>query len=1681
MKKTMLCAFSLLLMVAMLSLTACNLGDLFGGEQATPLAIPENLRVEDTVLRWNSVEYASGYTVLIDGVTTEVTETNSFSLAALKDGTYTLAVKANGDGILYATSAYSDSISYTRKSDTGEEYADQVTGAFGSFDEINTKNSFLGYGIDIINASAITSKNVLMSYPIFDMDKLMNETLLKSNEHYAAFESIEGATIEQFSKNMSNSTSITSGSHVAAKGKIKGITLGASSAFSAGFAARFTQTTDSVRKQHFLEVIAENQSYWLILQTSEDRYREILSEEFKRDLYNTAITPAQLFTKYGTHLLTSVAMGGNICMYYTMYSNSELVTDEEFAAVSAALKNNIEAAYGKKVSAEAGSETSFNAAFDYQEKAMEYGIQVDKQIVSAGGGAFGINNETTLYDNYYEWQKSLDAYPVLIGIKDANSLYPIWELLDLDVPGAAKRYNELYNYFVEYGIGSYEALCETYAITPSIAPADIQNITVGEKGAYTIGDTVQVKAGDILKIAFDVLPANANKYSKTFAVSDPTLASIDSTGVLTVAPMAEGGSYFTVTITAGSISRQITFYLVNSYNVTFNTAVNGIYVPPIVGIIGGYTIEEPSVTREGYTLDGWYRDAQNTVRFNFETDRVLSNMTLYAKWVAIKPTVSFEMNGAAAIDPVKVAYKSAVTEPKKPARTGYTFGGWFTDEDLTEKYDFATLLTEDITLYAKWEEIGYTVSFVCNGGIDIAEVTTGIEDGYKIEEPLTRREYYQLEGWYTDANLLKKFYFDSEITKDTVLYAKWVPIDAYVDFVDSDGVSPLYNSFGNKLTQQTTNIEKSFKIDAVTPYKEGYTFLGWYLNGVKIDLTTASDFKPKDTSYTLMAKWQINSYTVTYILGTQQYKKETYEFGETIVYPAVSKEGYEFSGWSITSGQLPDVMPAKNITVKGSLNVLSFTISYYVDGELYYTDGPIEYGKKITYIPYPTQSGKVFSGWTSRNGVMPTTMPAYNLVVGGSFDQNEFTVSYYLNGNLVHTETVIKGCAIPEYDPSREGHTFSGWHAEGYASVPTIMPGKNLTFTGELVVDTYIIRFDTLGGTSVPEIRAQYGATVTVPADPTREGYTFVGWDTEIPVTMPAISGGVMTVKAIWQANSYTIRFDTDGGSAIPEIRAEYGAAITAPVNPVKEGYTFAGWDKAIPATMPAISGGVMTVKASWTINSYTICFLNWDNSVIKEVCAKYGERIEAPTPVKKGYTFSAWDKEVPTSMPALDDIMVIKATRWQNNSYKIVFDSNVPTHGTAPTQTMAEFSCVYDTAKSLPTNKFKINGWIFRGWATTPNGAVAYADNATVKNLTATANGTYTLYAVWEVDPLTVSKYVKNPINSSYDGKKYQHYVVSNSDGTNKYTVYLGIDNTPWAPATGKVIIDWSNETELDLMKHTDRNVYGTERYNNVDIRRGTSDVIFIGSPSKTFQNFCMHICGFESKETLNICFVNFKFVTNVVGAINLYEDSGSILTIEIMGDCSIGSSYSGGHIINTPINQLNIVGTGTITIAAGKGADGSSYGAAGAAGGTGIVAKVLNVNISGKMYIYGGNGGNGHSNKNDGSQSNSLRYGGRGGNGGDAIICGSCDLSGNIVLTGGSGGNGGYGHKTKNNAGVGGNGGNGGNGIAYTGSCNKTAAVKTSGGAGGTGGGAQNWNWWGGDEVPGSTGKDGSGTLMQ
>ena len=213
-------------------------------------------------------------------------------------------------------------------------------------------------------------------------------------------------------------------------------------------------------------------------------------------------------------------------------------------------------------------------------------------------------------------------------------------------------------------------------------------------------------------------------------------------------------------------------------------------------------------------------------------------------------------------------------------------------------------------------------------------------------------------------------------------------------------------------------------------------------------------------------------------------------------------------------------------------------------------------------------------------------VPADVTKLTAQFAPNTYTVTLNTNGGTINSGNVTEytygvGATLPTADDmTYTGYTFKGWYDnENLTGSPVTAISDtetgNKEYWAKWEINQYTITVKPENGKADITITQDYGTQITAPTL-TREGYQFNGWDKTFPTTMPAEN---MTITAKWKVNQYTITFDTAGGSEIAPITQDYGTAIAAPADPTREGYTFIGWDKAIPTTMPAEN---MIITAKW-------------------------------------------------------------------------------------------------------------------------------------------------------------------------------------------------------------------------------------------------------------------------------------------------------------------------------------------------------------------------------------------------------------------------------------------------------------------------------------------------------------------
>ena len=523
--------------------------------------------------------------------------------------------------------------------------------------------------------------------------------------------------------------------------------------------------------------------------------------------------------------------------------------------------------------------------------------------------------------------------------------------------------------------------------------------------------------------------------------------------------------------------------------------------------------------------------------------------TLTVQWTAPTYAVTLNTNGGTINNGNVTEYTYGVGATLPTADdmtyTGYTFKGWYDNENLTGSPVTAIGGTEtgNKEYWAKWEINQYTITFDTNGGSEIAPITQ--DYGTAITAPANpTRKGYTFKGW------------DKEIPKtmpaeNITVKAQW-EINQYAITFDTNGgseIAPITQDYGTEITAPAD------------PTRKGYTFKGW---DKEIPKTMPAE------NMTVKAQWEINQYAITFDTnGGSEIAPITQDYGTKITAPAdPTRKGYTFKGWD---KEIPETMPAENITVKAQWEINQYAITFDTNGGSEIAPITQDYGTAITAPADPTRKGYTFKGWDKE---IPKTMPAENITVKAQWEINQYAITFDTNGGSeIAPITQDYGTKITApADPTRKGYTFKGWDKE----IPETMPAENITVKAQWEINQYTIAFDTNGGSEIAPITQDYGTEITAPDNPTREGYTFIGWDRDIPEIMSAEN---ITVTAQWEINRYTITFDTAGGSDIAPITQDYGTNITAPADPTREGYTFIGWDKAIPTTMPAEN---ITVTAQW-------------------------------------------------------------------------------------------------------------------------------------------------------------------------------------------------------------------------------------------------------------------------------------------------------------------------------------------------------------------------------------------------------------------------------------------------------------------------------------------------------------------
>ncbi len=276
---------------------------------------------------------------------------------------------------------------------------------------------------------------------------------------------------------------------------------------------------------------------------------------------------------------------------------------------------------------------------------------------------------------------------------------------------------------------------------------------------------------------------------------------------------------------------------------------------------GNEAIELPdNPTKVGYTFNGWYLDEDFESLFDDEyyLDKELTtNINIYAKFTINQYTITFNTNEGTAIAPITQNYNSIVSKPTDPTRDGYTFAGWFTDNGtFNNEYTFSTMPLNGITLYAKWNIDGYTITYHLDYGINGNNPTSYTINTNDITLEDATKEGYTFNGWYTEQEFINEIEtIDTRLLQNFDLYAKFTINQYTISFNTNEGstIAPITQDYNSAVSKPTD------------PTRDGYTFGGWFIdNGTFVNEYTFTTMPLK--GITLYAKWNIETYTITYHL-----------------------------------------------------------------------------------------------------------------------------------------------------------------------------------------------------------------------------------------------------------------------------------------------------------------------------------------------------------------------------------------------------------------------------------------------------------------------------------------------------------------------------------------------------------------------------------------------------------------------------------------------------------------------------------------------------------------------------------------------------------------------------------------------------------------------------------------------
>ena len=789
----------------------------------------------------------------------------------------------------------------------------------------------------------------------------------------------------------------------------------------------------------------------------------------------------------------------------------------------------------------------------------------------------------------------------------------------------------------------------------------------------------------------------------------------------------------------------------------------------------GTTVTLTATPANGYLLKQWKKGSTivSTTNFSFKAASGCAG-TYTAVFTGVPYFVSFGANdGDGSMENESFVYGEAkALTVNAYTRSGFRFCGWATSPGGGVAYaDGATVsnLTTSANatnkLYAVWSNNTYSVNFNSNGGkgaMSQTNVTRDVE--FALPSNAFTRAGYNFGGWatspggdvvYADGVTVSNL---AEAGGSFTLYVVWTPNSYSIHFDPNGGTGSMNDvsdvKYGTAVSLPSNKFERT-----------GYHFVGWDLiangGGKYADGETVSNLTETDgQTVNLLAIWSANTYYVAFDsnggTGSGMDVME-YSYGIEYTLPAnkFSMTGYTFDKWTTTV----DVVTGDGIES--------------VEKEFVNSDS------LLNLTPVDNSTNVFYAVWTA----------------------NSYTIRFNPNGGtgemapMDATYDVEVPLALNGFQ--KTGYKFSGWATSSGGDVIygngatvsnlTASAGGTFNLYAKWTPIEYTIAFDANGGAGeMAGTNVVYDATIYLPANEfTRIGYTFLGWATNSAGektyndkasvrNLAAADGDTVTLYAAWSTNNYSIRFNSNGGTGyMANTDVAYDVEVVLPSNRfTRTGYAFDRWtttvdvviggvtvpvatnfaDQATVSNLTTTKSGTVDLYATWTANEYVIAFdANGGDGgdTMPDIGATYDSPVALTSNAftRTGYTFDCWTTTVRGVAKSYDDGATVTnladaanatntlCAKWKANSYTVHFNANGGDGGE-----MTDESFEYDKGKQLNANSFTRTGYVFAGWAVEEGGGVIYENRAMVTNLTAAANATFNLYAVWTANSYTIA-----------------------------------------------------------------------------------------------------------------------------------------------------------------------------------------------------------------------------------------------------------------------------------------------------------------------------------------------------